>query len=66
MVARVEEALVGGARGRGDGAADGLDEEARDVKGDEDDGVPLGAEAGEGRVQRGAQVLEGEVDGDAD
>lgn len=47
-------------------AADGLDQKARDVERDEDEGVEVGADAREGRVEGEAEVLEGEVDGDAE
>lgn len=66
LVARLLElGLVVAGRG-GDAAADGLDDEAGDVGGEEDARVPGGGDAGDGRVQGEGDVLEGEVDADAD
>ena len=58
-------AVVAVGRG-GERAADGLDEQARDVGGQEDDGVPAGPDARDGRVEVEADVLEGQVDAGAD
>jgi hypothetical protein len=66
LVAALLQLAVGlAARGR-DAAADGLDDEAAEVGGQEDDGVPAGLDAGGGGVDVDGDVLEGEVDGDAD
>lgn len=54
------------AGGGGDAAADGLHDEARDVGGEEDARVPDGGEARDGGVEREGDVLEREVDADAD
>lgn len=54
------------AGGGGDAAADGLDDEAGDVGGEKDARVPDGGQAGKGRVQGEGNVLEREVDADAD
>lgn len=66
MVAHREQLGIRVAGRGGDGAADGLDEETRHVKGHKDDGVPFGTNAGDGGVESGAEMFEGEVDGDAD
>lgn len=57
---------VGLSSGSGDAASDGLDDEAAQVGGEEDDWVPARGDAGDGRVEVDGDVLEGEVDGDAD
>ena len=46
-------------------AADGLDEQARDVERDKDERVQARRDARQRRVERQADVLEGQVDGDA-
>lgn len=66
VVPPIEKLLVGRARSGGDASPDGLEDEAREVSGEEDDGVPRGPEPGQGRVEGQADVLEREVDGDAD
>lgn len=65
-VAALLELAVGLASGSGDAASDGLDDEAAQVGGEEDDWVPARGDAGDGRVEVDGDVLEGEVDGDAD
>lgn len=45
-VARLLEVAVGAARRCGDAATDGLDDEAREIAGEEDARVPDGADAG--------------------
>lgn len=57
---------VGLATSSGDTTSDGLDDEAAQVGGEEDDWVPARGDAGDGRVEVDGDVLEGEVDGDAD
>lgn len=57
---------VGLASGSGDTTSDGLDDEAAQVGGEEDDWVPARGDAGDGGVEVDGDVLEGEVDGDAD
>lgn len=47
-------------------APDGLHAQARDVERDEDEGVAVGADARQGRAERETDVLERQVDGDAD
>lgn len=54
------------AGGGGERAADGLQDQAGDVGGHEDERVQAGAEARERRVDRERDVLEREVDRDAD
>lgn len=66
LVARLLQLGLVVACGGRDAAADGLDDEAGDVGGEEDARVPGGGDAGEGRVEGEGDVLEGEVDGDAD
>lgn len=66
VVPAVEQLLVVAPRGGGDATADGLDDQARQVGGQEEAWVPLGVEAREGRVEREGDVLERQVDGDAD
>lgn len=65
-VAALLKLAVGLASGSGDAASDGLDDEAAQVGGEEDDGVPARGDAGDGGVEVDGDVLEGEVDGDAD
>lgn len=50
----------------GDASADGLDDEAAEVGGEEDSGIPLGRDAGELGAEVEGDVFEGEVDGYAD
>lgn len=57
--------LVGACTG-GDGATNGLNKQARDIGGDEDVGVLGRRDSRKGRVERQADVFEGDVDGDAD
>lgn len=66
VVAAVEQLLVVLASRGGDAASDGLDDEARQVRGEEDARVPLGFEARERGVQGEGDVFEGEVDCGAD
>lgn len=67
VVDELEVGVVAGGAGAGrEGAADGLDEQAGHVGRHEDEREQVRADAGERRVQRQADVLEGEVDGDAD
>lgn len=61
-----QELLVILAGGGSDAAADALDDEARQVGGEEDARVPAGREAGQRGREVEGDVLEGEVDGDAD
>lgn len=65
-VAALLKLAVGLASCSGDAASDGLDDEAAQVGGEEDDWVPARGDAGDGRVEVDGDVLEGEVDGDAD
>lgn len=65
-VAALLQLGVGLAAGRGDAAANGLDDEAAQVGGQEDEGVPARADARHGRVEVDGDVLERQVDGDAD
>lgn len=48
------------------GTANSLHTQARDVEWDKNKGVQIGADARQGRVEREADVLERQVDGDAD
>ncbi len=66
LVPRALELAVLVARGGGDAAADGLDDEAGQVGGEKDARVPGGRDAGEVRREVQGDVLESEVDGDAD
>lgn len=65
-VADEEQVRVVGAGGGGQGAADGLQDQARHVGRHEDDGVQTRPNAGERRVEREDHVFERQVDGDAD
>lgn len=65
-VAAVEKGLVVTLGGRGNTASDGLDNETREIGGEEDARVPLRCKAGDLRVEVEGDVLEGQVDGDAD
>ena len=62
----VEHRKVVVTRRGGQRAADGLHEQARHVERDEDEGVQARAHAREARAEGEAEVLEGEVDGDAE
>lgn len=66
LVARLLQLGVVVAGGGGDAAADGLHDEARDVGGQEEARVPDGGQARETRVEGEGNVLEREVDADAD
>lgn len=66
VVAAVEELLVVLAGCCGDAAADGLHDQAGQVGGEEDAREPLRLDARERGVEREGDVLEREVDGDAD
>ena len=65
-VARLREGGPAAAGGGRDAAPDGLDDEARQVGGQKDARVPRRRQARQGRVEVQRDVLEGEVDGDAD
>lgn len=62
----IQQVLIVLARGGGERAPHGLDDEARDVGGEEEERVPLGGDAREGRVEGESGVLEDEVDGGAE
>jgi hypothetical protein len=57
---------VGLATGSSNTTSDGLDDEAAEIGGEEDDWVPAGGDAGDGGVEVDGDVLESEIDGDAD
>lgn len=65
-VSRLGQLGVGVAASSCDASTDGLDDEAAQVGGEEDDGVPAGLDAGDGGVEVDGDMLEGEIDGDAD
>lgn len=65
-VAALLQLAVGLAAGSCDAATDGLDDEAAQIGGEEDERVPARGDAGDGGVEVDGDVLEGEVDGDAD
>lgn len=52
--------------GRSNSAADGLDDQARDVGGDEEDGIEARREAAQGAVQGLDDIPEGEIQTGAD
>lgn len=57
---------IGVAASSCDTSTDGLDDEAAQVGGEEDDGIPAGLDARDGGVEVDGDMLEGEIDGDAD
>lgn len=65
-VATLEQLGVRVAGGGGDAAPDGLDDEAREVGGQEEARVPMRRDAREPRVEVQRGVLERQVDGHAD
>jgi hypothetical protein len=65
-VSRLGQLGVGVAAGSCDTSTDGLDDEAAQVGGEEDDGVPAGLDTRDGGVEVDGDMLEGEIDGDAD
>ena len=65
-VAVLQQVVLVASRGGGDAATDGLDDEARDVGGDEEQGVPLRGDDAEVRVDGAHDVLDGQVQADAD
>lgn len=58
-VSVLEQCEIRLARAGGQPAADGLEEQAGNIGGDEDGWVERGSDAGEGRVQRQTDVFEG-------
>lgn len=62
----IQQILVLLARGGGERTPHGLDDQARDIGGEEKEGIPLGGDAGEGRVESEGGVLDDEVDGGAE
>lgn len=65
-VSRLGQFGVGVAASSCDASTDGLDDEAAQVGGEEDDGVPAGLDARDGGVEVDGDMLEGEIDGDTD
>jgi hypothetical protein len=65
-VSMLQQSQVGPASRRGDAAADGLDDQAGNVGGHEEDGVELWREAAERAVQGADSVFQGEIQADAD
>lgn len=65
-VSRLGQLRIGVAASSGDTSTDSLDDEAAQVGGEEDDGIPAGLDARNRGVEVDGDVLEGEVDGNAD
>ena len=65
-VPMLQQSQVAAASRRGDAAADGLDNQAGDVGGHEEDGVELWREAAERAVQGADGVFQSEIQADAD
>lgn len=65
-VSRLGQLGVGVAASSCDTSTDGLDDEAAQVGGKEDDGIPARLDARDGGVEVDGDMLESEIDGDAD